>query len=81
MLLMFTYKCLICHMFVWVALKTLVVIHCALREVVPSFQQELINYSASRGHMLNMAHFKDDSGPKCMLEKECPPPLQHVVTF
>ncbi|CAM8911483.1 unnamed protein product [Rhodiola kirilowii] len=47
-----------------VALKTLVVIHRALREVDPSFQEELINYGASRGHMLNMAHFKDDSSPK-----------------
>ncbi|CAM8940095.1 unnamed protein product [Rhodiola kirilowii] len=46
-----------------VALKTLIVIHRALREVDPSFQEELINYGASRSHMLNMAHFKDDSSP------------------
>ncbi|KAL1822713.1 hypothetical protein ACET3Z_009491 [Daucus carota] len=46
-----------------VALKTLIVIHRALREVDPTFQEELINYGRSRGHILNMAHFKDDSGP------------------
>lgn len=45
------------------------VIHRALREVDPSFQEELINYGASRGHMLNMAHFKDDSSPKGMFQK------------
>ncbi|KAJ7978975.1 ENTH/ANTH/VHS superfamily protein [Quillaja saponaria] len=46
-----------------VALKTLVVIHRALREVDPTFHEELINYGRSRSHMLNMAHFKDDSSP------------------
>ncbi|KAJ8768269.1 hypothetical protein K2173_021209 [Erythroxylum novogranatense] len=46
-----------------VALKTLVVIHRALREVDPTFHEELMNYRKSRGHMLNMAHFKDDSSP------------------
>ncbi|OUZ99843.1 AP180 N-terminal homology (ANTH) domain [Macleaya cordata] len=46
-----------------VALKTLIVIHRALREVDPSFREELINYGRSRSHMLNMAHFKDDSSP------------------
>ncbi|CAM0913038.1 unnamed protein product [Alopecurus aequalis] len=44
-----------------VALKTLVVIHRALREVDPTFREELINYGRSRSHMLNMAYFKDDS--------------------
>ncbi|XP_021741785.1 putative clathrin assembly protein At5g35200 isoform X2 [Chenopodium quinoa] len=44
-----------------VALKTLVVIHRALREVDPTFQEELINYERSRNHMLNMSHFRDDS--------------------
>ncbi|CAJ1944640.1 unnamed protein product [Sphenostylis stenocarpa] len=46
-----------------VALKTLTVIHRALREVDPTFHEELINYGRSRSHMLNMAHFKDDSSP------------------
>lgn len=46
-----------------VALKTLIVIHRALREVDPTFQEELLNYGRSKSHMLNMAHFKDDSGP------------------
>ncbi|XP_002531947.2 putative clathrin assembly protein At5g35200 [Ricinus communis] len=46
-----------------VALKTLIVIHRALREVDPTFHEELINYGRSRNHMLNMAHFKDDSSP------------------
>uniref|UniRef100_A0A453QX13 ENTH domain-containing protein n=1 Tax=Aegilops tauschii subsp. strangulata TaxID=200361 RepID=A0A453QX13_AEGTS len=44
-----------------VALKTLIVIHRALREVDPTFREELINYGRSRSHMLNMAYFKDDS--------------------
>ncbi|XP_057538523.1 putative clathrin assembly protein At5g35200 [Amaranthus tricolor] len=44
-----------------VALKTLIVIHRALREVDPTFHEELINYERSRSHMLNMSHFKDDS--------------------
>ncbi|CAK9136482.1 unnamed protein product [Ilex paraguariensis] len=46
-----------------VALKTLIVIHRALREVDPTFQEELINYGSSRSHMLSLAHFKDDSSP------------------
>ncbi|KAL2482725.1 putative clathrin assembly protein [Forsythia ovata] len=46
-----------------VALKSLIVIHRALREVDPTFQEELINYGRSRNHMLNLGHFKDDSSP------------------
>lgn len=46
-----------------VALKTLIVIHRALREVDPTFREELINYSRSRGHILNLSYFKDDSSP------------------
>ncbi|KAG5564352.1 hypothetical protein RHGRI_000523 [Rhododendron griersonianum] len=46
-----------------VALKTLIVIHRALREVDPTFQEELIHYGRRRTHMLNLAHFKDDSSP------------------
>ncbi|KAI3952190.1 hypothetical protein MKW98_005885, partial [Papaver atlanticum] len=46
-----------------VAMKILTVIHRALREVDHSFREELINYGRSRRHMLNMAHFKDDSSP------------------
>ena len=34
-----------------------------MREVDPTFHEELINYGRSRSHMLNMAHFKDDSSP------------------
>ncbi|KAM0883827.1 hypothetical protein ACQ4PT_031361 [Festuca glaucescens] len=44
-----------------VALKTLIVIHRALREVDPSFRDELISYGRSSGHMLHMSYFKDDS--------------------
>ncbi|KAJ8434969.1 hypothetical protein Cgig2_027812 [Carnegiea gigantea] len=44
-----------------VALKTLIVIHRALREVDPMFREELINYGRSRNHVLNMSHFRDDS--------------------
>ncbi|KAF8393151.1 hypothetical protein HHK36_021392 [Tetracentron sinense] len=46
-----------------VALKTLIVIHRALREVDSTFREELVNYGRSRSHMLNLAHFKDDSSP------------------
>ncbi|OVA09489.1 AP180 N-terminal homology (ANTH) domain [Macleaya cordata] len=46
-----------------VALKTLFVMHRALREVDPTFREELINYRKSRGYMLNLSHFKDDSSP------------------
>ncbi|KAF9612981.1 hypothetical protein IFM89_004784 [Coptis chinensis] len=46
-----------------VALKTLIVIHRALREVDPTFREELINYSKNRGHMLNLSRFKDESSP------------------
>ncbi|KAK1400056.1 putative clathrin assembly protein [Heracleum sosnowskyi] len=46
-----------------VALKTLIVIHRALREVDSTFQEELVSFIKIKGHMLNMAHFKDDSGP------------------
>ncbi|KAL3651430.1 hypothetical protein CASFOL_004432 [Castilleja foliolosa] len=50
-------------LFKQVALKTLIVIHRAFREVDPTFQEEIINYGRSRSHMLNLAHFKDDSSP------------------
>ncbi|KAJ6805266.1 putative clathrin assembly protein isoform X1 [Iris pallida] len=46
-----------------VAIKTLIVIHRALREVDATFREELINYTRSRSHMLNLSHFKDDSSP------------------
>lgn len=46
-----------------VALKTLILVHRALREVDLTFHEELINYGQSRSCMLNMIHFKDDSSP------------------
>ncbi|GFP85478.1 putative clathrin assembly protein at5g35200 [Phtheirospermum japonicum] len=46
-----------------VALKTLIVIHRALREVDHSFCEELICHNKGRGHLLNLLHFKDDSSP------------------
>ncbi|CAA0806525.1 Putative clathrin assembly protein [Striga hermonthica] len=46
-----------------VALKTLIVIHRALREVDHSFCEELIFHNKGRGHLLNLLHFKDDSSP------------------
>ncbi|XP_043710694.1 putative clathrin assembly protein At5g35200 [Telopea speciosissima] len=46
-----------------VALKTLIVIHRALREVDTTFREEIISYNRGRGHMLNLSHFKDDSSP------------------
>uniref|UniRef100_A0A0D9YZS8 ENTH domain-containing protein n=1 Tax=Oryza glumipatula TaxID=40148 RepID=A0A0D9YZS8_9ORYZ len=44
-----------------VALKTLIVIHRALREVDPTFRDELISYGRSSTHMLHLSYFKDDS--------------------
>ncbi|KAE8812884.1 putative clathrin assembly protein [Hordeum vulgare] len=46
-----------------VSLKTLIVIHRALREVNPSFRVELISYGRSSDQMLHMSYFKDDSSP------------------
>ncbi|XP_042496486.1 putative clathrin assembly protein At5g35200 isoform X2 [Macadamia integrifolia] len=46
-----------------VALKSLILIHRALREVDATFREEVINYGRSRNHMLNLSHFKDDSSP------------------
>ncbi|PWA82096.1 hypothetical protein CTI12_AA167450 [Artemisia annua] len=45
-----------------VALKTLIVIHRALREVDPTFQEELLSYGTKT--LFNLSHFKDDSSPK-----------------
>ncbi|GAV82328.1 ANTH domain-containing protein, partial [Cephalotus follicularis] len=47
-----------------VALKTLIVIHRALRETDSAFHEELSNYTRGRGHMLNLSHFRDDSCPQ-----------------
>ncbi|PVH67135.1 hypothetical protein PAHAL_1G435300 [Panicum hallii] len=44
-----------------VALKTLVVIHRALREVDPTFRDEFISYGRTSSHMLHLSYFKDDS--------------------
>ncbi|KAL2645400.1 hypothetical protein R1flu_012987 [Riccia fluitans] len=46
-----------------VALKCMMVIHRTLREGDPTFREELIQYSRSRGHILNLSNFKDDSSP------------------
>lgn len=45
-----------------VALKTLIVIHRALREGDPTFREELLNFS-QRGRILQLSNFKDDSSP------------------
>ncbi|KAI3818246.1 hypothetical protein L1987_12049 [Smallanthus sonchifolius] len=45
-----------------VALKTLIVIHRALREGDPAFREELLNFQ-QRGGVLQLATFKDDSSP------------------
>ncbi|KAK9074548.1 hypothetical protein SSX86_007146 [Deinandra increscens subsp. villosa] len=45
-----------------VALKTLIVIHRALREGDPSFREELLNFQ-QRGGVLQLSTFKDDSSP------------------
>ncbi|XP_044490182.1 putative clathrin assembly protein At2g01600 isoform X2 [Mangifera indica] len=45
-----------------VALKTLIVIHRALREGDPTFREELLNFQ-QRGRILQLSNFKDDSSP------------------
>ncbi|KAL3644712.1 hypothetical protein CASFOL_009892 [Castilleja foliolosa] len=45
-----------------VALKTLIVIHRALREGDPTFREEVLNFR-QRGRFLKMSNFKDDSSP------------------
>ncbi|KAI3730666.1 hypothetical protein L1987_61838 [Smallanthus sonchifolius] len=45
-----------------VALKTLIVIHRALRDGDPTFREELLNFQ-QRGRVLQLANFKDDSSP------------------
>ncbi|KAI3731561.1 hypothetical protein L1987_62750 [Smallanthus sonchifolius] len=45
-----------------VALKTLIVIHRALREGDPTFREELLNFQ-QRGGVLQLATFKDGSSP------------------
>lgn len=45
-----------------VALKTLIVIHRAMREGDPTFREELLSYSR-RGSILQISNFKDDSCP------------------
>lgn len=46
-----------------VALKALIVIHRILREGDPTFKEEISSYTRSRGHILNLSNFKDDSSP------------------
>ncbi|XP_039018008.1 putative clathrin assembly protein At2g01600 isoform X2 [Hibiscus syriacus] len=45
-----------------VALKTLIVIHRALREGDPTFREELLNFT-QRARILQLSNFKDDSSP------------------
>ncbi|GLT94414.1 hypothetical protein SLE2022_121550 [Rubroshorea leprosula] len=45
-----------------VALKSLIVIHRALREGDPTFREELLNFS-QRARILRLSNFKDDSSP------------------
>eukprot|EP00257_Ricinus_communis_P023436 XP_015583422.1 putative clathrin assembly protein At5g35200 isoform X1 [Ricinus communis] len=46
-----------------VALKTLVVIHRAVREVDHTFHEELVNHTRGARIMFNLSHFRDDSSP------------------
>ncbi|KAL7000925.1 hypothetical protein U1Q18_002078 [Sarracenia purpurea var. burkii] len=45
-----------------VALKTLIVLHRALREGDPTFREELLNFQ-QKGRILQLSSFKDDSSP------------------
>ncbi|XP_057767235.1 putative clathrin assembly protein At5g35200 [Salvia miltiorrhiza] len=49
-----------------VALKILIVVHRALREVDRSFLEELSFHSKHRRHMFNLLHFKDKTSPSTM---------------
>ncbi|CAI0394223.1 unnamed protein product [Linum tenue] len=47
-----------------VALKTLLIIHRAIRETDYNFPEELISYSRGSNLMLNLSHFRDVSTPE-----------------
>ncbi|KAF7838104.1 putative clathrin assembly protein [Senna tora] len=49
-----------------VALKTLIIIHRAMRELDHTVWEEFINYSREREHMLNVIHFQDTSSPNAL---------------
>eukprot|EP00899_Mesostigma_viride_P017511 jgi/Mesvir1/25761/Mv01938-RA.1 len=46
-----------------VVLKSLIVFHRCMREVDPSFAEQLARYASKHSNLLNMANFKDDSSP------------------
>ncbi|KAI4344341.1 hypothetical protein L6164_011577 [Bauhinia variegata] len=45
------------------ALKTLLVLHRALRELNTTFCEDLINYSQQEGYIFDVSHLRDDSSP------------------
>ncbi|KAK1384261.1 hypothetical protein POM88_021996 [Heracleum sosnowskyi] len=42
----------------------------SIEAVDSTFQEKLVNFVKTKGHMLNMVHFKDDSGPHGLWEGE-----------
>ncbi|PQQ13672.1 putative clathrin assembly protein [Prunus yedoensis var. nudiflora] len=49
-----------------VALKTVIIVHRALREVDDTFCDAVVKYSWSRGHMLNLSHVWDGSSSSAL---------------
>ncbi|KAK2451029.1 putative clathrin assembly protein [Trifolium repens] len=49
-----------------VVLKTLIILHRAMRELDTSVWEELINYSTRRGYLIDLSHFHDTSIPNAL---------------
>lgn len=49
-----------------VVLKTLIIIHRAMRELDNTVWEELVNYSTKRGHLIDLSHFHDSSMPNTL---------------
>ncbi|XP_058723010.1 putative clathrin assembly protein At5g35200 [Vicia villosa] len=49
-----------------VVLKTLIIIHRAMRELDNTVWEELVNYSTGRGHLIDLSHFHDSSMPNAL---------------
>lgn len=49
-----------------VVLKTLIIIHRAMRELDNTVWEELVNYSKGRGHLIDISHFHDTSIPNAL---------------
>ncbi|CAI8587230.1 unnamed protein product [Vicia faba] len=49
-----------------VVLKTLIIMHRAMRELDNTVWEELVNYTTGRGHLIDLSHFHDSSMPNSL---------------